>query len=316
MVILQIPGDVDWYVSFNRGIGMNSGTKDGKNQVLVHSRPKGNGYAVSTLKSKMNSGDTYGGAPLPITINTINVGADPAYAYITIGVTGPTENPVSQAPVSQAPVGAPPGIDYIGCFNDAVDRALPVYKGSYKSVEQCTELCAGYNYFGRQYYQECWCGNDNYDKHGKSDKCACDSTGNIGDWLNCVYKYEDSPTTAPTQSPIYMGCREGRVRLTININAGDDGADTQVVLKRFGKDNQWAKRKSINQSGFDNNSLTTLTRCVSKSKCYRFAIKDTEKNGMNGGNYFVYLGANLIVEGNFPKGRKEIYNFCPENNYM
>merc|ERR1740124_360237 len=33
----------------------------------------------------MNSGDTYGGAPLLITINDINVGANPAYADITIG---------------------------------------------------------------------------------------------------------------------------------------------------------------------------------------------------------------------------------------
>jgi len=223
MVILQIQGDVHWYVNFNRRIGMNLGTLEAGNMVLVHSHSAGDDFAVSTLKSKMIQGCTYDAAPLLITVNKINTSADPVYADITIGVSqAPVLNaPVSNAPVSQAPESEAPSTTVIG------------------------------------------------------------------------------------------GCRNDKVRLIININAGNDGVDTRVVLKRQDKNKQWVKRKAIYQRGFDNNSLTTLTRCLSIWKCYSFAIKDKGRNRTDGGSYNLYLGGNLLVESFFPKGRKEVKKICP-----
>lgn len=51
--------DTDYYVSFNRKIGINSGTVEGANQVLVHSRPTGTGYAESKLLAKLNAGGSF-----------------------------------------------------------------------------------------------------------------------------------------------------------------------------------------------------------------------------------------------------------------
>ena len=51
-------GGNDYYVSYNRKTGINSGTREGGNQVLVHSRKAGTGYGTSTLLAKLNSGGT------------------------------------------------------------------------------------------------------------------------------------------------------------------------------------------------------------------------------------------------------------------
>lgn len=58
---IRITGAVeDYYVSFNRQVGHNSGTLEGGNQVLVHSRPTGTQYGESKLLAKLNAGGTYG----------------------------------------------------------------------------------------------------------------------------------------------------------------------------------------------------------------------------------------------------------------
>merc|ERR1711983_356134 len=53
---------------------------------------------------------------------------------------------------------------YIGCFNDNKngERDLPEYIGVVTSTDQCLKKCkqAGYKYLGRQWYNECWCGNE------------------------------------------------------------------------------------------------------------------------------------------------------------
>jgi len=87
-VIVQIPDtSFDWYVSFNRKVGINSGTKEGGNQVLVHKRNKGVAYGASDLMAKLNAGGTYFSAPLPIKVNSINLPTNSGFASITIGTT-------------------------------------------------------------------------------------------------------------------------------------------------------------------------------------------------------------------------------------
>ena len=49
----------DYYVSFNRQTGNNAGTREGGNQVLVHSRAPGVDYAQSYLVAKLFAGQTY-----------------------------------------------------------------------------------------------------------------------------------------------------------------------------------------------------------------------------------------------------------------
>jgi len=97
--------------------------------------------------------------------------------------------------ITYAPTPAPPpppnGIEYVGCYKDKVrDRALPVFKGKRKSIEQCATLCSDYTYFGLQSAYQCRCGNDDddYGKHGPSMSCECNNDDNVGLRKNCVYR--------------------------------------------------------------------------------------------------------------------------------
>lgn len=71
-VLLQIPGVVyqglpedyqgelfDYYVSFNRQSGVNAGSNEGQNNVLVHGREAGDGTSISWLQVKMVAGDEH-----------------------------------------------------------------------------------------------------------------------------------------------------------------------------------------------------------------------------------------------------------------
>ena len=81
----------DTYVHFNRKIGMNSGTLEGGNEVLVSYRAGGVDYKVSNLVAKLNANGVYtidniGGTTksVKITVNSINTSSTPARAKVSI----------------------------------------------------------------------------------------------------------------------------------------------------------------------------------------------------------------------------------------
>jgi len=89
-VIVQITGyDSDYYVSFNSKKGINSGTQEGGNQVLVHSRPTGENYETSTLKAKLSSGQEYTieGSNTIVRVEEIDTTSTPSYSKVFIGNT-------------------------------------------------------------------------------------------------------------------------------------------------------------------------------------------------------------------------------------
>ena len=96
-MILKVPdGNLDFYVTFNRATGVNAGTKEGANQVLVHSRRSGSGYATSLLLAKLSRGQKYIGGPLDIEVPWIGANA----AVVKIGsrtTRSPTKSP-TQSP--------------------------------------------------------------------------------------------------------------------------------------------------------------------------------------------------------------------------
>jgi len=102
LIKLKTGLDTDYYVWFNRQTGMNSGTKEGGDQVMI-SRAGGEGvhYAESDLISKMSTGGSLtlanfdsSGRDLTLTVNSISAGAGTLYAYITIE----TESPPTPTP--------------------------------------------------------------------------------------------------------------------------------------------------------------------------------------------------------------------------
>ena len=98
-VMIQILGhEQDYYVSFNREIGINSGTREGKNQVLVHSRKPGSGYSNSKLEAKMDQGEHYtigtGSDETAIEIVAIDLKSEPSFAEVKIIRSNSSNNEV------------------------------------------------------------------------------------------------------------------------------------------------------------------------------------------------------------------------------
>jgi len=124
--------------------------------------------------------------------------------------------------------------NYIGCFRDKSNRALPVRKGMNMSVRQCAHACRGYTYFGRQWKGECWCGNSGYDKHGEEPRgCDCDGR-HVGNWRNCVYShiqkktshdvtYKRSNKSTSTEKTLIISI------LGYGLGLGTEGASTLVA---------------------------------------------------------------------------------------
>ena len=91
---------------------------------------------------------------------------------------------------------------FVGCYVDVVSsRDLPEYMGTPSTTDGCEKKCkdAGYAYMGRQYNNECFCGNS-YGKHGSADDCVdCSQTGGFyGGNRNCVFNVGDPETEEET----------------------------------------------------------------------------------------------------------------------
>ena len=85
-VIAKVDLNESYYVSFNRKTGINSVTAEGGNQVLVHKRELGTGYAESDILAYLNSGDSYSSpdSNFRVTVNSIDLTSNPARANVKI----------------------------------------------------------------------------------------------------------------------------------------------------------------------------------------------------------------------------------------
>jgi hypothetical protein len=102
--------------------------------------------------------------------------------------------------------------NYVGCFNDKEERALPNWRGDVKSVEECNKIVAAVSdddILGLQYGGQCRSGKvafNDYKKYGSTINCP--TLG--GSWTNQVYSTKLSmppPSTltlTPTQDKISL----------------------------------------------------------------------------------------------------------------
>lgn len=119
-VIVKVEGHtIDYYVGFNRKVGINSGTVEGGDQVTIQSRSLGQGYAASLLEAKLSAGGTFvinnfGGTTETVTIEvvSINTATQPGTATVKVykeqsPTASPTAAPTAKATVSSAPSASP-----------------------------------------------------------------------------------------------------------------------------------------------------------------------------------------------------------------
>ena len=87
VVKLEARGGEDLWVSFNRAVGINAGTIERQDQVLIH---RNTGEGISYIEGTLSSGDTYrqngygqNGDALTVRVTDITFGS-PAVAFVDI----------------------------------------------------------------------------------------------------------------------------------------------------------------------------------------------------------------------------------------
>ena len=105
----------DYFVTFNRQSGINSGTQEGGNQVtVVQAGGEGTSYAESSLLAKLGAGGSWSGTidgkTMKVTVLSITTSASPAYATVRISENGNsciTTDPIVTNTPTRLPTNSP-----------------------------------------------------------------------------------------------------------------------------------------------------------------------------------------------------------------
>mmetsp|Transcript_285 Transcript_285/g.1199 ORF Transcript_285/g.1199 Transcript_285/m.1199 type:complete len:1164 (-) Transcript_285:205-3696(-) len=180
-------------------------------------------------------GNSYGkhGKTTGCECDSFNVGGDKNCVY---KYTHADEQPTPKSTPAPTPKPTPkptPAAEYVGCFMDNnEDRDFAVKKAD-GSIGSCQSACAGYAFMGRQWKQECFCGNT-YGKHGPEIGCECDSF-NIGGNMNCIYRIGEgggpvtpTPTASPTPAPATESDGWRRMDGAFKVHVGASSRDIRL----------------------------------------------------------------------------------------
>jgi hypothetical protein len=92
--------------------------------------------------------------------------------------------------------------NYVGCFTDDGNRALPTFLSGSETVESCVQkaAAAGYAFAGLQYYGQCFAGNTAGYVQVADAECSTPCTANTsqicgGPWRNSIYRTSVSSST-------------------------------------------------------------------------------------------------------------------------
>lgn len=110
------------------------------------------------------------------------------------------------------------GYTYRGCFKDDSSRTISNYLGNTDSTDECYQKVksSGFNVMGRQYYGQCFGGN-NTDWNRLGSAGCCEING--GGWTNQVYTL-DGVTTPPSPTVATLAEHCDNAGWKVNIKPG------------------------------------------------------------------------------------------------
>ena len=160
--------------------------------------------------------------PVPTPMPTTPAPVDPVETPMptTPAPVDPVETPMPTTPAPVDPVETPmpttlapvDPLGYLGCFVDSEgDRTLTgkFVKGvQVLTTEYCADFCSGYDYFGTEYGQECFCGLETDTFNVTSTACTKTCKGDddqICGGNNAISIYEGTGEFPPVPEG-YLGC--------------------------------------------------------------------------------------------------------------
>ena len=210
-----------------------------------------------------------------------------------------------------------PKYDYLGCYKDNSNRAMEIRTAGVPNgkpaTDSCSKQCEGYQYFGLQWYGQCFCSNgDGYKRYGKQTSCnTFDWTKpyngeQFGGWTNHVFdnvNINEKPSNCPDGWSLYgdgSACKNGSSRCALWGNASlsrctdfkSDDSDSEKPATSI----EDARDKTIKAGGvaFSLNLKTSPTQLIIYKTCdhldttkypdfIHYRIKDEPSKNYNSG---------------------------------
>jgi hypothetical protein len=116
------------------------------------------------------------------------------------------------------------GYAYQGCYKDDSSRTITNYLGNTDSTDECAQkvAAAGFNVMGRQYFGQCFGGNNtDWDRLGPAE--CCPPTG--GAWTNQVFKITPVPIGSSTSATVAEHCDNGGWKVNLKTGVSNAGTD-------------------------------------------------------------------------------------------
>ncbi|CAM9509059.1 unnamed protein product [Ectocarpus sp. 4 AP-2014] len=195
-----------------------------------------NGAAACDMECSGDASDICGGF---FAMSVYSTGSEPVETPAPVDVVEPTDP------------------TYLGCYVDSqTERVFPVTTASGSmTAAVCASFCADYAYYGTQFGEECFCGNNSdYDTLGESTLCTMECSGDASEICGgfnamSIYSTGSDPVETPTPvdvietptpvdvveptDPTYLGCYGDSQTARVFSVSTDSGSMTSAVCGSF-----------------------------------------------------------------------------------
>jgi hypothetical protein len=171
--------------------------------------------------------------------------------------------------------------NYLGCYNDTGNRAIPNYVGNVNNKEECQDYAISNNsaLYGVQYYGQCFIGNDisKATQYGATSNCP--DMG--GGWTNQIY------STVPMPKPTYnyLGCYNDTGNRAI--------ADQMSIVSSVYDCEQLAKQKGYSVYGLQYGGYCFGSNDINSAREYGLQTDQTQCTSPLGGGWTNQVYTNI-----------------------
>merc|ERR1712183_120033 len=103
-------------------------------------------------------------------------------------------------------------------------------------------------------------------------------------------------------------CKKDEHLFDFAIEADGNGNENKMTVTKCNKKGKKCKKEVIKKNGFPSNEKTSITKCLSKKKCYKATVSDSGKDGIccdGKGGYSLKWNDELMKRSNIKNGKKE-----------
>jgi len=137
---------------------------------------------------------------------------------------------------------------------------------------------------------------------------VCDMIMGTPDYARVIVYLQGVNDVSCSTLPTTTGCPPGESKFKAVVMTDAQNKETKWWLKKRNARNIFRK-KVLKQNRFKRNSYSEKEKCIDNSKCYKFKIRDTARNGIIDGSYEISFNGHIIKNSTFANKAHESTKF-------